>query len=88
MPKNIHTPRDEMVCGKLDMLEDRLRELGEVELLYLVSDIRNDCERMEAKLVSRKHEVESLNKKTASGTEAGDEVMDCLNPTTARITSL
>ena len=60
MPKNIHTPRDELVCGKLDTLEDRLRELGLVDLLYLSADIRHDCERMEAKLASRKHEVLNL----------------------------
>jgi len=54
MPKIIHTPRDELVCGKLDLLEDKLRELGLVECLYLTSDIRHDCERMEAKLIERK----------------------------------
>jgi hypothetical protein len=60
MPKTIHTPRDELVCGKLDALEDKLRGLGLVELLYLSSDIRRDCERMEAKLISRKEEVERM----------------------------
>ena len=55
MPKTIHTPRDELVCGKLDLLEDRLRELGLVECLHLAGDIRHDCERMEAKLVERKN---------------------------------
>ncbi len=58
MPKTIHTPRDELVCGKLDALEDKLRDLGLVELLYLAADIRRDCERMEAKLISRKEESE------------------------------
>ena len=56
--KTIHTPRDELVCGKLDVLEDRLKELGLVDLLYLTGDIRHDCERMEAKLASRKAEAE------------------------------
>ena len=60
MPKTIHTPRDELVCGKLDALEDKLRELGLVELLYLAADIRHDCERMEAKLISRKEEAERM----------------------------
>ena len=36
MPKTIHTPSDVLVCGKLDMLEDGLRERGLVELLYLL----------------------------------------------------
>lgn len=60
MPKTIHTPRDELVCGKLDLLEERLRELGQVDLLYLTADIRTDCERMEAKLASRKAEAQRL----------------------------
>ena len=60
MPKTIHTPRDELVCGKLDILEDYLRELEQLDLLYLTADIRRDCERMEAKLISRKDEVERL----------------------------
>jgi hypothetical protein len=55
MPKTIHTPRDELVCGKLDALEDK----GCAILVWwscciLAADIRRDCERMEAKLISRK----------------------------------
>lgn len=57
MPKDIHTPRDELVCGKLDQLEDLLREKGLDDLLYLTGSIRHDCERMEAKLYSRKQEA-------------------------------
>lgn len=56
--KNIHTPRDELVCGKLDLLEEKIKELGFVDLLYITSDVRNDCERMEAKLFLRKQEAE------------------------------
>ena len=62
MPKNIHTPRDELVCGKLDVLEVRLRELGHEDLLYLTADIRRDCEHMEAKLIRRKDEAERHTK--------------------------
>ena len=60
--KTINTPRDDLVCGKLDVLEDKIRALGLVELLYITGDIRHDCERMEAKLVLRKHEVEQYVK--------------------------
>ena len=79
MPKTIHTPRDELVCGKLDALEDRLRELGLVELLYLVSDIRWDCERMERKLISRKEDAEraTANAKFSRAEGVGcDAVLD------------
>ena len=58
--KTISTPRDELVCGKLDSLELYLQEIGAVDLIYLVNEIRHDCERMEAKLVSRKLEVKNL----------------------------
>lgn len=60
--KTINTPRDEFVCGKLDLLEEKLRLLGLVELLYITGDIRHDCERMEAKLASRKTEAEKYVK--------------------------
>ena len=56
MPKTIHTPRHELVCGKLDALEESLRKLGLVELVYVAAEIRRDCERMEAALVRRKDE--------------------------------
>lgn len=62
MPKTIYTPREELVCGKLDVLEDMARKLQSVEMLDLLRDVRHDCERMEAKLVSRKDEVERLRK--------------------------
>ena len=60
MPKTIYTPREELVCGKLDVLEDMSRKLHSVEMLYTLADVRHDCERMEMKLVSRKDEVAKL----------------------------
>lgn len=60
MPKNINTPRSELICGKLDSLDDELMRLGLTSLLYLSADIRRDAERMEMKLVSRKVEVSDL----------------------------
>lgn len=61
MPKTIFTPRDELVCGKLDKLEEQLRYHGIAELLDLTAEIRRDCERMEAKLVRRKYEASAIN---------------------------
>lgn len=61
MPKTSATPRDELVCGKLDLLEAELAREGMHEATRLVGEIRYDCERMEAKLASRKAEVARLS---------------------------
>ena len=58
MPKNIFTPRNELVCGKLDSAETIAVSLENIELIDLLKDIRFDCERMEQKLISRKEEAE------------------------------
>jgi len=58
MPKNIFTPRDELVCGKIDKSEQIAKSLGSLDLIDLLHDIRFDCERMEQKLISRKEEAE------------------------------
>ena len=73
MPKNIHTPREELVCGKLDRLMDLVVEVQRknfgqpdnepsitTNMAYLIRDIRHDCERMEQKLISRKEEARQL----------------------------
>ena len=57
MPKNIFTPRDELVCGKIDKSEQIAKSLGSLDLIDLLHDIRFDCERMEQKLISRKEEA-------------------------------
>lgn len=68
MPKTIYTPREELVCGKLDEAErivmefvqkDDIDEMSR-DLLDLLRAIRYDCERMEQKLISRKEEYERL----------------------------
>ena len=58
MPKNIFTPRNELVCGKLDSAETIAVSLENIELIDLLKDIRFDCERMEQKLISRKEQAE------------------------------
>ena len=57
MPKNIFTPRNELVCGKLDSAETIAVSLENIDLIDLLHDIRFDCERMEQKLISRKEEA-------------------------------
>ena len=67
MPKTIYTPRDELICGKIDRAMDLLLQIekggtGYVDMVQTLADIRNDAERMEAALVRRKDEVEALKK--------------------------
>lgn len=57
MPKTINTPREELICGKLDLLTDLIKEGNKVDAIYLIEDIRHDAERMEAKLIIRKQEA-------------------------------
>ena len=56
MPKTINTPREELICGKLDILADLIMQGNKVDAIYLIEDIRNDAQRMEAKLIIRKQE--------------------------------
>ena len=60
MSKNIFTPRDELVCGKIDAAFELAIKLESVELIDLLGAIRYDCERMEQALIRRKIEVESM----------------------------
>ena len=57
MPKNIHTPREDLICGKLDLLTEAIIDGRKVDAIDLVNDIRNDAQRMEAKLIIRKQEA-------------------------------
>ena len=70
MPKTINTPRDELICGKLDRAIVLLTgiekgEKGIVDLAYCLHDIRRDADRMEAALIRRKDEVAALSKELA-----------------------
>lgn len=65
MPKNIHTPRDELICGKIDVALEIAIKHQDIKLLDALVAIRSDAERMEAKLVSRKDEVAALQQKPA-----------------------
>ena len=57
MPKTHFTPRDELICGKIDKAVEVARALHSVELVELLADIQHDAERMEQKLISRKEEA-------------------------------
>ena len=57
MPKNIRTPREELICGKLDLLTAAIMEARKFDAIDLVNDIRADAQRMEAKLIIRKQEA-------------------------------
>jgi len=60
MPKTWATPRDELVCGKLDVLQHMAKNAGSIEMLDLIKDVRHDCERMEQGLIRRRDEVRRL----------------------------
>ncbi len=76
MPKTVWTPRDELVCGKLDRAYEIAIRFESIELLDLLADIRHDCERMEQKLISRKEEVARL--------QAPANIQQQLEPDSAR----
>lgn len=57
MTKTIYTPRDELVCGKIDALSELLTTPEQVDLLQ---DIQFDCIRMEKALIRRKEQVKEL----------------------------
>ena len=63
MPKNINTPREELICGKLDYLTKAVIAGDKFTAIDLINSIRTDAERMEQKLIMRKHEVSSLENK-------------------------
>jgi hypothetical protein len=58
MSKNLFTKREELVCGKLDELAEILITFDSVRGIELVNSIREDCERMENKLLNRKNRAE------------------------------
>lgn len=69
MSKNIHTPREELVCGKIDKALEIARALYSAELVYILDQISFDVSRMEAMLVRRKDEAD---KQRAKGTDNGN----------------
>ncbi len=60
MPKTIYTPRDELICGKIDAANEIAIKLKSVELVDLLAAIRFDAERMEQKLFQRKNQAELM----------------------------
>lgn len=66
MPKTPYSPRNELICGKLDEAHRMAVELGSVQLVEILSNIRHDAERMEQKLISRKEQVLALKEGISS----------------------
>ena len=60
MPKTIYTPRNELICGKIDAANEIAIKLRSVELVELISAIRFDAERMEQKLIQRKNQAQII----------------------------
>ena len=60
MPKTVNTPREELICGKLDLLTTAIVEDRKFDAIDLINDIRTDAQRMEAKLIIRKQEARAL----------------------------
>ena len=65
MSKDQFTPRDELICGKLDTAILLARGIQDVELIFLLDRIRNDAERMEAGLVRRKDQLAAAQARIA-----------------------
>ena len=67
MPKTMYTPRDELVCGKIDHVESLVSQISDdalaVEIMDYMRSIRHDCHRMEAKLISREADATQANMK-------------------------
>ncbi len=60
MPKTINTPREELICGKLDFLLKAVIAGEKFTAIDLINSIRTDAERMERKLIMRKQEARAL----------------------------
>lgn len=95
MPKTIHTPRDELICGKLDRALELLQGIergdkGIVDLAFTLHAIRHDAERMEAKLASRKEEVSSLREtlRQVDHTLSVHGHVDCDTPLHERVSEI
>lgn len=93
MPKTINTPRNELLCGKVEAAQELLDQLYKattnsksypliVELQDKLLDIKNDGLRMEAKLAVRKVQVRSLQTQLCGHHRA---VVQALNSMPSRI---
>jgi len=62
MPKTIHSKREDLICGKIDLAQEIAVKLKNIELLELLDSIRYDAIRMEQKLIIRKQEAKNCFK--------------------------
>lgn len=74
MPKTIHSKREDLICGKIDLAQEIAVKLNHIELLELLDSIRYDAVRMEQKLIIRKQEAKIKMKEAfVDGYEQGFE---------------
>jgi len=71
MSKNIFTKREDLICGKIDLAEELALKYQDVELLDLLKFIREDANKMEQKLISRKRESGTFKQKIIDAFENG-----------------
>lgn len=71
MSKNIFSKREDLICGKIDLSQEIAIKYKDVKLLELLNYIRDDAERMERKLISRKTESEAFKQKIIDAFENG-----------------
>jgi hypothetical protein len=57
--KTINTPREELICGKIDLIITLIQNNNLLNALEIINYIRDDAEKMEQKLISRKKEVKT-----------------------------
>lgn len=60
MSKDINTPREELICGKLDYLTKAVIAGEKFTAIDLINSIRADAQRMEQKLIMRKQEARDM----------------------------
>jgi len=60
MSKDQNTPREELICGKIDLCIQAIQNNDPVTAIEYLSYIRHDAMRMEQKLIHRKRQVSQL----------------------------
>lgn len=82
MPKTILTPRDELICGKIDAALAHARPWRDVKFIHWLEDIQRDAERMEAALVRRRDEVGRLTEERKIRVEQQVRMFEALSAIT------
>jgi len=59
--KDVNTPRNELICGKIDACIEAVQKGKLVDAIDYLGDIRYDAQRMEQKLIARKKQCASMD---------------------------